>query len=98
MKPTNVPKKASTAIKSNVKLDARKECLEALYFIAIATNYSDGVKRELKIIQKLIDEHFELLDKYDKLERENRGLKTTIKNLREKEDKRYKAITGGKYE
>ncbi len=76
----------------------RKECLEALYFIAIATSCSGDVKKELKTLQKLIDEHFKLVDKYNKLERENGGLKTTIKNLRDKEDKRYKAIAGSKYE
>lgn len=76
----------------------KDECLEALYFIAIITNGGGDVKQELKIFQKLIDEHFELVDKYNKLERENRGLKTTIKNLREKEDKRYKAIAGSKHE
>lgn len=70
----------------------KEECLEALFFIVIITNGGDGVKQEIKILQKLIDEHFELVEKYNKLERENRGLKTTIKNLREKEDKRYEQL------
>lgn len=76
----------------------RKECLEALYFLAISSSDGTSMAKEIKILQKLIDEHFELVEKYEKLERENGGLKTTIKNLREKEDKRYKAIAGSKYE
>lgn len=80
----------------------KEECLEALHSIAITDTYlvysnSDGVKEELKIIRELIDEHFELVEKYDKLKRENLGLKQTIKNLREKEAKRYNDIMGSKF-
>ena len=80
----------------------KKECLEALHSIAVTDTYlvysnGDGVKEELKIIRELIDEHFELLEKYDKLKRENLGLKQTIKNLREKEAKRYNDIVGSKF-
>lgn len=80
----------------------KEECLEALHSIAITDTYlvysnGDGVKEELKIIRELIDEHFELVEKYDKLKRENLGLKQTIKNLREKEAKRYSDIVGSKF-
>lgn len=80
----------------------KEECLEALHSIAVTDTYlvysnSDGVNEELKIIRELIDEHFELLEKYDKLKRENLGLKQTIKNLREKEAKRYNDIMGSKF-
>lgn len=80
----------------------KEECLEALHSIAVTDTYlvysnSDGVNEELKIIRELIDEHFELVEKYDKLKRENLGLKQTIKNLREKEAKRYSDIVGSKF-
>lgn len=80
----------------------KEECLEALHSITITDTYlvysnGDGVKEELKIIRELIDEHFELVEKYDKLKRENLGLKQTIKNLREKEAKRYSDIVGSKF-
>ncbi len=87
----------------------KKECLEAhkeLDNALLVTDYVDGkavttypiYEDKLGIFRKLIDEHFELVTKYDRLKHENLGLKTTIKNLKEKEDKRYQSITGGKYE
>lgn len=86
----------------------REECLEAhkeLDNALLVTDYMNGrtistypvYKDELGIFRKLIDEHFELVEKYDKLKRENLGLKQTIKNLREKEAKRYSDIMGSKF-
>lgn len=39
------------------------------------------------LIRGLIDEHFELLGKVQKLESENFGLKQTVRNFREKQEK-----------
>lgn len=80
----------------------KEECLEALHSIAVTDTYlvysnGDDVAKELKIIRELIDEHFELVEKYDKLKRENLGLKQTVKNLKEKEAKRYSDIMGSKF-
>lgn len=75
----------------------KEEYLKALDFISATSIYIKGVGKELKIIQELIDEHFELVEKYDKLKRENLGLKQTVKNLKEKEAKRYSDIMGSKF-
>lgn len=71
----------------------KEECIKAI------TRFYENSQNDLDLndcdlLSRLIDEYFDLLEKYEQLnksfdlfielERENRGLKTTIKNLRER--------------
>lgn len=47
---------------------------------------------DYKVLERLIEEYFELVDKYYKLESANIGLKQTISNFREKQEKFFKNI------
>lgn len=66
----------------------KKECEEA--FRLIWYGGADGYEREM--IEQLINDYFELEEKYYKLESENIGLKQTIANFKEKQEKFFKNI------
>lgn len=50
------------------------------------------IRKDWNVLNQLIQEHFELVDKYYKLESENIGLKQTIANFKEKQEKFFKNI------
>lgn len=81
----------------------KEECEKALKIIeegtdevedynSIPKGYYNEFEQEIDVIKQLIKEHFELVDKYYKLESANIGLKQTISNFREKQEKFFKNI------
>ena len=81
----------------------KEECEKAIKIIEEGTNeiedfrsipkgYYNEFEQEIGVIKQLIEEYFELLDKYYKLESENIGLKKTIANFKEKQEKFFRNI------
>lgn len=65
------------------KLELNKEeCLQVIDRIEKNVNTT-----ELERLKELLNNYFSLYDKYIKLEAENIGLKQTVRNFREKQEK-----------